>query len=147
MRRAHLAGNLRPVPRPFQRATQRRVAKPVGGARYRAAILPPRPICEPILARAYKRARECLDLLIKIGVVRVSAFNVRLRKIASRVIDRYTLIELMEKGGIRTLDPGIMSPVLGKSSRNFNHLPRGRPLQLAPRSTTDSRKFPAGIGW
>jgi hypothetical protein len=26
-------------------------------------------------------------------------------------------------------------------------LPRGRPLQLAPRSTTDSRKFPAGIGW
>jgi hypothetical protein len=47
------------------------------------------------------------------------------------------------KGGTRTLDPGIMRAVNRKMGFNFNHLPRGaRPLQLAPRSTTEHDRVP-----
>ena len=50
--------------------------------------IPPECSITQILARAYKRDRECLDFLIKIGVGRISPLTVRLRRVGSRVADR-----------------------------------------------------------
>ena len=65
---------------------------------------------------AYKRKQKCLDFQVKSENGAILALTLRLRRRGKFGLRRYRADFIGGKGGTRTLDPGIMSPVLGKSN-------------------------------